>query len=244
MPEIFAGVFQSLCKAYYRFNSGALTTDDSGNSHTLTAIASPAETASGKFGYGLSLGSSAAYSAVDHADFHPTTAFSIGFWFKTSTTATSMRIFQSYSANAAAKGFVLYMDATQGMVFRLANTSESYCNGGGLNAAHCNGQWHHCVATRDSSNNAFIYIDGVQVSTTASVVTPSYAATNYVRIGCDNTAGTNGGFFTGLLDDVFIMPTTTLTAAQVLEMYTDLVATTNYLTNYRGRKRTSGAVSV
>lgn len=30
-------------KAYYRFESGALTTDGSGNSHTLTAISDPAE---------------------------------------------------------------------------------------------------------------------------------------------------------------------------------------------------------
>jgi len=37
-------------KAYYRFESGALTTDSSGEGHTLTAISDPAESPSGKFG--------------------------------------------------------------------------------------------------------------------------------------------------------------------------------------------------
>ena len=99
-------------KAYYRFEDDALTTDSSGEGHTLTAISDPAEDASGKFGGAVALDGNDAYSATDHADFKPTGNFTVGCWVKTSTTGVAQYFFQSYSANTARAGFYLTQSAT------------------------------------------------------------------------------------------------------------------------------------
>ena len=89
-------------KAYYRFSTGALTTDSSGEGHTLTAISDPSEDSGGVFGYAVALDGNDAYSATDHADFKPTGNFTIGGWIKASS-AHSACVLQSFSQNNTLK---------------------------------------------------------------------------------------------------------------------------------------------
>lgn len=211
-------------KAYYRFESGALTTDSSGNSHTLTAIATPTEDASGKYGGAVAYASasSQAHSATDGADFKPTGAFTIGAWAKTSSSGVNQYIFQSYSQNANMAGIWLRFQ-TSGAVdvmsgknngttadvnYKLAVTTTTYNDGA----------WHHIVGTGDGTSLR-VYVDGRCVITEAWANNPAYAATNYVRVGCRNNAGTNAEFMNGSIDDLFLLNGTALSADQIKELY-------------------------
>src|SRR3990167_10388794 len=118
MAELNSTAFlnDSDLKAYYRFESGALTTDTK-NSHTLTGISDPAENTGGKYHGAVTLDGNDAYSAVDHADFQPAGNFTLTFWFRSATTGASQVIFQSFSANTAFAGFRAYI--TTGNKLRL-----------------------------------------------------------------------------------------------------------------------------
>ena len=213
----------SSLKAYYRFESGALTTDSSGEGHTLTAISVPTADASGKFGGAVAFAGDDAYSAVDHADFKPTGNFTVGFWIKTTSVAASGPL-ASFSQNTNLAGWRMYVGATTGTVQFLSGRNTGAVAGkdyqlitstNGIN----DGNWHFVVGTYDGSYLR-IYIDGVSdADAVAWTYAPGYAATNYVRAGCYVTTGTNRGFFTGSLDDVFLINGTALSADQIESIY-------------------------
>lgn len=211
-------------KVYYRFNTGKLTTDSTTNAHTLTAISDPAETASGVFKGAVVLDGNDAYSATDHADFQPTGAFSLGLWETSSAITNLQMIFQSYSKNTNNAGFVLYALSTSGKLVlevgkNTGTTSPThYVNVSG-NINVIDGNWHFIVFTYDGSQTYDLYVDGALDYESTWANAPAYAATNYVRIGCWNKSGTNSNFFTGTMDDIWLLNGTALTAAQILALY-------------------------
>lgn len=204
----------SALKAYYRFESGALTTDSSGNTHTLTDISDPADT-TGVYGGGVILDSDDAYSHADHADFKPTGAFTIGGWVKRSATGAYAFFAQSFSnAGGGTIGWQLGFNNSNQAYFVVGYASLKTASS---TATYTDGAWHHFVATCDGTNIR-LYVDGAIVATTASSY-PTYYSTNYVRIGCANYSGTNTDFFNGSLDDVFLVNGTALSADQIKELY-------------------------
>lgn len=203
-------------KAYYRFESGALTTDSSGEGRTLTAISDPAE-GTGKFGGGVDLDGNDAYSITDHADLKPTGAFTIGAWAKTSTTGASQAIFQSYATGGGAGGFIVSINTTNNIRIYAANLVSG---GGGFNspATYTDGNFHFVVVTHTGSGAFQMYADGSPVNS-GTLYSPTYNATNYVRVGCGNDSGTNQSFFTGSLDDVFLFNGLALSADDISKIY-------------------------
>lgn len=226
MPELIKTRWypESVLKAYYRFESGALTTDSSGEGHTLTAISDPAEDASGKWGGAVALDGNDAYSHADHADFKPTGAFTIGMWVKPASFAATVALFNSISVATNYAGIYVSNNITTGTISFLigkntgttANTDfKNVASNGGLTA----GQWNHVVLTWDTQYMR-IYINGALDIETASTMAPAYAATNYVRIGCRKfSASAEVSFFNGSLDDVFLLNGKALTAYEVLSIY-------------------------
>lgn len=208
-------------KAYYRFESGALTADSSSNSRTLTAIGTPTET-TGIFGGGVQLtaSSSQAYSIVDAADVKPTGSFTVGAWVKTSTTG-ALTIFQSYSQNTNIAGIrFLLFNGTVGLVSgRNTGTSQgtNYQEVNGTTTVNDNA-WHMVVASWDGSTLR-AYVDGKLDGSTAWANAPAYAATNYVRVGCRNNTGTDTAFFDGVLDDLFFYNGIALSNEAIKEIY-------------------------
>lgn len=205
-------------KAYYRFESGALTTDSSGNSNTLSAISDPAE-GTGKFGGGVDLDGNDAYSITDHSTLKPTGSYSVGAWVKTSTSDCS--IFCSYSANTAIAGIRFEIASGKMSVIVGNNTGTTL----GANWTIITGVatvndnvWHHVVFIFNGATGK-IYVDGKHDVSSAWTNNNAYAATNYVRIGCSNDTGTNNRFLTGSLDDVFLLNGTALSADQIKELY-------------------------
>ena len=236
--------------AYYRFEHSALTTDTGAGGHTLTNIGTPAEDSSGKFGYAVALASGACYSAVDHADFKPTGAFTMGLWVKTSVTGVQKELFSSYSQNTNRAGIYMYITAANvGAFLTGKNTGTTigtdYQTVGGVTNV-CDGNWHFMVVTWNTTYLRF-YVDG-KIDSGNPVSwpnAPAYAETNYVRVGCKSNSGSVVDALTGSLDDVWLLNGRALSSTDISNLYGTYPTTAaNYLTNYRNRKRFSGAVSV
>lgn len=206
-------------KAYYRFESGALTTDSSTNARTLTAIGTPTET-TGYFGGGVELASasSQAYSIADSSDMKPTGNFTVGAWIKTSTTGTQKGVFQSWHGTNLG-GILFDIVATNFMRIGVGSNTGA----GGFTDVYsstnvCDGNWHFVVA-RYNGSIVQIFVDGKLENGTARATGPAYNATNYVRVGCENDTGTNQAFFNGTLDDVFFYNGIALSNEAIKEIY-------------------------
>lgn len=227
MPELNYTILKNSTnlKAYYRFESGAETTDSSGNSHTLTAIATPTFSA-GKFGQGVNYASasSQAHSATQGADFQPTAILSAGMWFKSSTAAIQ-GMFQSYSEAASkVSGWDIHLLADGSFECLLGNntgiTLNTHYTKVVSGTGYADGNWHHVVLVWNKPT-AQLYIDGKYIASSGSFNNDLvYSAQTVVRVGCRNTDGsTNLQFFNGSLDDVFLLNGTALSADQIKELY-------------------------
>jgi len=172
-------------------------------SFTMANIGTPTYTA-GKFGNALTLnGTNQALSITDAALLKPTGAFTIGCWFKTSTTGTTKTLFQSWSDNTNANGIILDIGAINVIALYIGNNAPGASTALIGTTVVTDNQWHYVVATFNN-NYAQVYLDGnLEMATYA--VTPTYAATNYVRIGCENNTGTNTAFMNGQIDDLFLI---------------------------------------
>lgn len=216
-----ANLNKTSLKAYYRFESGALTTDSSGNSHTLTDLNSCSET-TGVFGGGVVMGTNDAYSAVNHADFKPTSAFSVSTWFKRAATGSCV-ISQSYSYNPNVAGWYVAIRSDNTVQFlsgknngTVAGTNYQVING---TTNVCDNVWHLITCVWDGSYLR-LYVDGVSDNTAVSWANaPAYATTTYVRIGCNNVTGTDTNFITGYLDDYAVWNGKALSAEEIAYLY-------------------------
>lgn len=214
-------------KGYYRFESGNLTVDASGHLHVLTPISDPAET-TGRFGGGVDLDSNDAYSISDGADFKPTGNFSIGCW--TKNPVSSKTFMQSYSQNTNVAGLLLYLVGNKPNVISGRNTGAvinvDYKNLASSIDVITDGNWHLIVVTWDGTTLK-IYVDNNAPDTVAWANAPGYAATNYVRIGCETDSGTNAAFNGGQMDEVFWFNGTVLSANDILSLFATLTSLTD-----------------
>lgn len=189
---------------YWSFNTNS--TPEVGG-FTMANVGTPTYTA-GKFGNALTLnGTDQALSITDTASLKPTGAFTIGCWVKTGTTGTVKKIFQSYSLNTNAAGFQLNI-TTENAINTIIGKNTGTTSGVDFNSITgttnvCDNQWHYVVLTFNN-NFAQIYVDG-KLEASNYAVTPAYAATNYVRIGCANFTGTNADYMSGQIDDLFLI---------------------------------------
>ncbi len=218
-------------KAYYKFQNNA--NDSSGLGHDLTDIGTPTYSSGVDdvpFTYYLTTaenltsivldGTDDALSIADHADLKPTGSFTVGGWIKSSTIASGA-IFQSYSLNTNHAGFRLDVSATTGYAQLLSGknsgTTENVDFGRVIGTTNVmDGKWHFVVGTSDGIHLK-LYVDGVQEGGDKDWASnPVYAATNYVRVGCRNGAGTDANFINGKLDGVFLINGTAWSQATIL----------------------------
>lgn len=153
-------------RAYYKFNSGALTTDETGNGYTLTNKNTVAETASGKIGYGADNG-----TATNKGFFRQPTpisyaevasGFTFNFWLKNNDTSIDCIPFR-YNVNNGSleRNFSFY--------FPQVSTPRVYCSffdGAGHEIAYnttiTQGAWYMVTLTNDGTTIR-LYINGVDV---------------------------------------------------------------------------------
>jgi hypothetical protein len=203
---------------YWTFNTSSA--GDVG-SPVMTNIGTPTYTAA-KFGNGLTLnGSTQALQVTDHANMKPGGAWTIGFWTKQSTVNITKTYFQSYSKNTAVAGINISNTGDNVTVVVGNNTGTvlgtNYSIVKGKTSIFDTIYWHHVVVTY-RNNFIQIYLDG-KLDGSGYCVTPVFAATNYVRIGCECQTGTNAGFYQGQIDDLFIINGYAIDEAWVLNKY-------------------------
>jgi hypothetical protein len=211
-------------KAYYRMEGNA--NDEKGVHNASSSLNATFGEAYGRFGQGVSYASG--WSVIpDHADFRPTSNFSVGIWCKTTTTSNSGLFVAHYrdgsgqqagwklwiAANGKALGIMGATGARDGDEYNNAKmpivTSANAINDGLL---------HLMIMTYDGSSQK-IYIDDKAVVSNATSISVGYGATNPVRIGSDYYDGNPINSFAGSLDDAFFFNGKILTAEEVLSIY-------------------------
>lgn len=227
-------------KGYWRLEADGI--DSSGNGKTLSAGGSPSYVAA-QFGNGVRLPlNTDTLSIVDNLGVDGG-ACSISFWVRLSSDISSgaYNFCQQNSANTVTGNCVSYEynAGTRRLFFRRSKWSVAH-QGPTYNVALGTGL-HHIVYTYDGTNVRG-YLDGALVAgpTAASGNGSGALANSFTLTG--GAAGTVGNTDK---DDVAFF-NRALTAAEVLSLYQGdgWPATTNYLTNYRTRKRVGGSVSV
>lgn len=185
---------------YWTFNTNSA---DSVGGATMADIGTPTYSA-GKFSNALTLnGSTQALSITDAAGLKPTGDFTIGCWFKTSNTGANKNIFQSYSDNTNAQGIKIRVESTNVISFRAGSGSADDTTAILGTTTVTDGNFHYVVVSA-RNNWVQVYLDG-KLEASGYMVTPTYNATNYVRIGCGNVTGANEHWFNGQIDDLFLI---------------------------------------
>lgn len=208
-------------KAYYRFEDNA---EDSKNSHDGSA--SNVSYTAGKYGKAGSFnGSNSAITITNHADLRPTGAFSIGCWVKTSQSSSDVRVFCSseWSGSGLAgielciesgKPRLLSFDGsgtTEGTDYKVIVSSIDVSDN----------VWHLIIGTWDTSK-LYIYVDLNAANSVSWAKGAGYQATNYVTIGRRTTSnGGSANYYSGLIDDAFLINGYAMTASDVANLYSD-----------------------
>lgn len=187
--------------AYYRFESGALTTDSSGNSHTLTNNNSVTSVAAvhGN-GADIEASSSQGFSISDHADFDLTTDWSMVGWFKPESqpgVGASLAMMAKYLPTGNNRSYAITYFNNSGTyqircVFSVDGSATSSYT---VNQVLSNDTWYHIGITLSGGNLNF-YVNGSLVGTSTSVTTP-YIGTGDFEVGQFNA----GSFWDGIIDD-------------------------------------------
>jgi len=232
-------------KAYYRMESGALTTDSSGNSKTLTNVGTVAD-GTGNFGGAANFGaanSSKLLKILENLSYEGG-AYSISFWVKLNAeiasgswrfveiteNTTKTQIIVQYNYNGGTRH--LYFDRSKSSII---DQSFTY------NVTLGTSNWNHIVFVFNGSNLLTGYLNGSSIGSVAITAgSGSGTISDALAIG----ANVDGAVYSScLIDDVGCF-NRELTSGEVTALYNDQAATTNYLTNYRPRKRVPSAISI
>ena len=187
---------------------------------------------------GLFVGASSdKITIANHADFNVSGNFSFSLWVKFTSTS-EMQIFTKGAASAYSWGLVCYLGKI---------TINLWQQGGGQfmtiesAAAYNDDLWHNVAISYDGTTLK-LYVDNTLASSTTKTST-WYNGTAAVIIG---GRADGSGYYSGYIDEVAFFNNKVLSATDVSNIVSGnwWTATTNYLTNYRPRKRTPGAVSV
>lgn len=204
-------------KAYYRFESGALTTDSSGNGYTLTNNNTVGET-TGKFGGAADFGSSNTNKSLSISNDLGIlgTAITLSCWVKLNTeVASGSYHFVSQQNNTTDIWFHLsyeFNSGTRRLAFKrtrngVANDEFFYTITLGTS------NWYHLILTYDSATVRG-YLNGVLVGSVASTGNGSGTTLDSFDIGRYN----NGSYASALIDDVAVF-NRALSAEEVRSLY-------------------------
>lgn len=224
MPELFSTPYfkDSTLKGYWRLNGSSVDETGNGNSGTDTAVTY--NDANGMFFRGAGFnGTTSKIVLPSNASLKPTTNFTIMTWFKTSTAATQMCQFGSFSQNTFISGISFDMPAG-GNVLRLLSGKNTGTTIGtdaqvvtGATTV-TDGLWHFGVGVWDGSNLK-VYLDGNLDGSTVWANAPAYAATTYQRIGDRGVNGTDFSFWNGAIDEVALFNGKAFTIEEINLIY-------------------------
>ena len=195
-------------KALYEFESGALTTDSSGNNNTLTNNGT-VTTEAGKYGHAAIFNGSDQSLSIASNYSIGITNWSVSCWVKTDSASQEDIIW--YIGTPASSGFGLFQRNVAGGA---GNAIDGLFGGvtflGNATTFPDTTNYHHLVLTRDTTTYR-IYVNGICVKVgTTTPITPSASS----FIGGDGTY-----WFDGKVDDFALFVGQVLSADQIKELY-------------------------
>lgn len=214
MPELNNTILKNSAnlKAYFRFESGAETTDSSGSGYTLTANGTPTY-GTGKFGNAVTVSSNNQLYRNSTTDLDMTTgAISYGCWFKTNTGQNDVPVLGKLLETGSFPGYELYLNTGAVSVLMISAAGTDIAT---YTVAYADGLWHHAVCTRPASGGLIkIYFDG-QCAATATNNNRNLTNTAKFSIGARNVSNND---FAGSIDEAFVFDIE-LSADQIKELY-------------------------
>lgn len=214
--------------------------DSSGKGRNFTPIGSPTYV-SGLFGNCVSIPLNTSLLSIANNLGCTGGAISLSLWVNQDVeigTSVVQLAQQNAATNTIGNGILYeYNGGTRRLYFRRTKWNVAH-EGPVYNITLGTGTWFHIVYTYDGTNVRG-YVNG------ALVAGPTAASGNGSGVQGDSFVLSSHPSGAVKIDDVCVF-NRVLTAAEVLSLYQGdgWAASTNYLTNYRPRKRTSGAVSV
>lgn len=192
------GQAPSSLKAAYSFDdTGSPLADSSSNGNTLTCGTScPTYSSNGGHSGGAYdfSGSNNWLTIPNESQFDFTNNFSVNFWMKTNSGFTNA--WETFVAKGDSSWGTTRYNTTAEATFTTFSPGANDVHGGTVN----NNAWHHVAVTYDNSYKK-VYVDGVQVASSAFSATVSQNNLN-VRLGFNEEFPS--GDYTGWLDDVRI----------------------------------------
>ena len=203
-------------EAYYKFESGALTTDSSGDAETLSNVNTVGEGA-GRYGGGASFGAANTDKRFErNSNLGITRTFTMGCWVNPSAAIASgswdlVEILNDTTDNI----FELFYDYNSGTK-RIRG--QSYKVGGGdasvsstFNVDLGSGGWHHVAFGCDGTNQYLWYGGALVAGPTTMAASGSNSLDNRINVGA-NRVSTGGGygdpgpnrFASAIIDEVFV----------------------------------------
>lgn len=209
--------FNSGMVAYWKLNEVSGSPADSAGANTSTLVNSPTQNAAGKFNSAITFNGTNQYMTFDGVHVGPGTAYTIVFWFKTTSTVKS-KVY--YEASSTVSTQAVYVSVNENVTGDLEY--GTYDNTGvwsgvatgavGLN----NGAWHQVVVVQQSKSSRQLFVDGVSIGT--SSVTLGTLTLNWTTISAKRSVAL-GGYFNGTVDDIRLY-NRALSSAEVTQLYT------------------------
>jgi len=187
-------------------NTGTTAYDASGNGYNSQTFVGSTAYTTGKLNTALTFDGTDDVVKVTEGtgiDFGTTTdSYSVSAWFKTSTNYNVNATIVAKDDGSGAYPYYLYLDSSEQACFQIydGTNTPSVCGSTALN----NGSWHHLIGIRDvTADKIYLYVDGVQIKSTADTTTATTANNDNVSFGASGTSYTANDF-NGQIDDVRI----------------------------------------
>lgn len=199
--------------AYWRMEGNS---NDSKGANNGTDTAITYSTDNGKFtqGAGFNGSTSKILSANKILNLSPTSAFTVGCWFKPNNTANSSALFY-FSSNANGRSIDLEMPtSTTVRALLYGGNVGLYTTDAATVAA--TGEWHQATIVKNASDVVSLYIDGVFVDDVTASENAGSVVANGISFGRHPNVDVN--YYTGTIDDAFAF-SRALTAAEIMSLY-------------------------
>lgn len=192
--------------AHWKLDEGSGTTanDSSGNANVTSTFTNNTSWTNGKYGNALTFDGTDDVARIVEAtttDLGTTTqSYSLGAWIKTTTNYSGNATIIAKDDGSGAYPFSLYLNSSEFACFQISDgtNSPSTCSATALN----DGNWHYIAGVRDvSADTLYIFVDGIQLNSTADTTTATAANNDDLSIGSSGTSYIANDF-NGVIDDV------------------------------------------
>jgi hypothetical protein len=195
--------------------TGVTAADSSGNGNAGTLMNGAAWTA-GTNGQAVALDGVDDYVRIPHAAALNAFPLTVAVWFKTTTT-TGFRGLANKYVSGSYNGYQIYFSNGNLCAWYMRDPANNVYDATSCTlstAGYNDGSWHHAALVVDSAGGR-LYVDGAQKATRAWTGTPGAPSTaQEIRLG------NYGAYLPGAVDELLVY-NRALTAAEVLQIYTD-----------------------